>query len=310
MRRALFLVAALAGPAVAAAQTVAPGAILFADANNDLVHGPYISAAECADATAQVFLSWNTQLASGVTVFPADGKYTVYASNKQPTDPLKCIIANNGTDTFAGPIGATLSGLLQTVSNQPFHIADFVTVSNFSCSLQADTPIYVCVQGYKNDGVTPVGTARGTLTLSTSQPGSPTWGNAIPADDGALQISWSAPSSTVLAYDYRVTAVANPADPRDATTHEMGGVRAQNVLMRGLVNGVTYQISVYARSQAGNENPTPATGTGTPTAVANFWDVYKDLYGGKEQGGCSAGAAGPVALLGVAALLAALRRRG
>jgi hypothetical protein len=307
MRRALLLAAALAAPAVARAQTVPAGGILFEDANNDLVHGPFISAAECGDPSAQVFLSWSTQLNTGQS-FPADAKYTVYASNKQPTD-TNCIKANNGTDTFAGPIGQTISGQRQTVSNLPFTIAEFVTVSGYNCGIQADTPIYVCVQAYLNDGTTAIGLAKGTLTLSTSAPGSPTGVNATPADDGALTVSWTAPSSNVLAYDYRVTAVASPADPRDTTTHQATNIRALSFTMRGLVNEVQYQISVYARSQAGNENETPAQGFGTPVAVANFWTVYHDAFGGQEKGGCSSGAAGPVALLGVAALLAALRRR-
>ncbi len=312
MRRALLL-AVLAAPALAGAQTVSPGAIQFSkNGGQDLVHGPFINAAECpATSTNQIYLSWNTALLSGAG-WPAAARYQVYVSNKQHpgTSPNPCTTAPNGTDTFAGAVGDPVPATAQTQNLVPYATGAFVAAlndPNLTCSVTADTSIYVCVQASNANTGSVVGFALGTLTLSTWAPGAPTGVSATPADDGALRISWTAPSST--AYDYVLTADGTPTD---ATLHTAGDIRALSYLLTGLTNGVTYTISVYARSQAGNAS-TAATTTATPVPVLNFWDLYHDAppngFGGREQGGCSSGAAGPEALLALAALLAKLRRR-
>ncbi len=312
MRRALLL-AVLAVPALASAQTITSGAIQFSKGSGgtDLVHGPYINADECSSTTALINLSWNTALASGQG-WPASARYQVYVSNKQHTAPNCTTQPDTGNGVYAGPVGSTITATAQIQNLVSYNTNLFVQAENnpnLTCTVTADTPIYVCVQATNANGGAVVGYALGTLTLSTSRPDAPTGVTAIPADDGALEISWTAPTSSTSAYDYVLSATST-ADPN---THEASDIRALSYLMRGLVNDVTYTISVYARSQAGNESLTAGTTTGTPVHVMNFWDVYHgappDGFGGREKGGCSTGAAGPVALLGLAALVAALRRR-
>ncbi len=312
MRRALLL-AAVAVPVLARAQTIGAGAIQFSKNNGqDLLHGPFINNADCpTSSTNQIWLSWRTAL---LGTWPAAARYQVYVSNKQhpATSPSPCTTQPNGTDTFAGAVGDPVPATsAQTQNLVPYDTGKFVAAlndPNLTCSVTADTPIYVCVQASDASNGTVVGYAVGTLTLSTWLPGAPTGVVATPADDGALQISWTAPSST--AYDYVLSAATGPTDP---SPHTASDIRALSYLMSGLTNGATYTISVYARSQAGNVSQTAGTTTGTPVHVANFWDVYHDAppngFGGQEQGGCSTGAAGPAALLAVAALLAKLRRR-
>ncbi len=123
------------------------------------------------------------------------------------------------------------------------------------------------------------------------------------------RFSWTAPAGSPAAYDYRIVATAQTPADDPGSPHQATDIRALSYVMGGLVVGVTYDIAVYGRTQAGNEGPAGTT-TGKSVVVADFWDVYHDPpYGGRDSGGCSAGAAGPVALLGVAALLARLRRR-
>lgn len=309
MRRRL-LAAVLVAPALAAAQTtIGSGAIQFTDGTTDTLHGGYINLLECqGNVTSGPFvnLSWNTKLNSGVTG-PGTFKYNVYASNKESTAP-NCITGPVGTDTRAAAVGVTLTGEAQTVNLKSFPTSAFVTAAGYDCSVTADTTLFVCVQAYDGTpgttNTSPIGYAKGTLTLSTSKPASPSGVTAVPADDGALKVSWAAPSGDPQAYDYRLIA----AGAGDTSNHQTI-VTGTSTTVTGLINGVPYTFSVWARSPAGNESDTPGTGTGTPVPVANFWDVYHGTYGGREQGGCSAGSAGPVALLGVAALLAALRRR-
>lgn len=315
MRRALLLgLAALAAPAIAAAQTTTTApAITFTQGTSDIIHGKYVSAVEC-DASknaptsdvAKVNLSWI------LNPYPAGGSYKLWASTAEITTAT-CPTSGGTNPVFeAGQVGAPLGNLGSTVNLQPVKFSDiFAAVKITDCAAIGDKDIFVCAQAYDSNGnaVSTGGIATGKITLSTSAPGAPPFANATPADDGALMITWGRPDSTPPAYDYVVTATGRATD---TTPHSTGDIVALEYLMKGLVNDVTYDITVVARSVAGNPGP-PATTSATVVPVANFWDVYHEPppvgFGGQEQGGCSAGAAGPVALLGVAALLAALRRR-
>jgi hypothetical protein len=313
MRRAFLLaLAALAAPAAAPAQTTALPPITFTEGSNDITHGKWISLAECLaskanpppiDGTDQVKLSWV------LSTFPAGGDYKLFASTGDIAGP-KCPTAGGTNPNFeAGQVTSSLGNLGTSVTLQPVKFADIFAAVKVDCTAQnGDLVINICAQAYNSSGAE-AGIATGKLTLSTSAPGAPPFANASPADDGALQIDWGRPNSSPPAADYVITATGRTID---TTPHSAGDLVTLSYVMKGLVNGVTYDISVVARSAAGNPGPA-ATTFATVVPVSNFWDVYHDAppdgFGGREKGGCSAGAAGPVALLGVAALLAAIRRR-
>ncbi len=305
--RPVLLVAVLAAPALTAAQTVPSGAVQFSKhGGQDLVHGPFINAAECpATSSGQISLSWNAAL---IFPWPASATTQVYVSNTQHpgTPPSPCTTAPNGTDTYAGPVGAPMHATAPAQSPVPYDTGSFVATLNdpyLTCSVAADTPIYVCVQASDATSGVIVGYALGTLTLSTSAPAAPTdvgWS----VRPGGLDVAWSAPSGSPAAYDFRVVAEADPPDARDATVHELTDVVALSAELVGLVPGVQYRVQVYARSRAGNES-LPAETLGTPAALPTpeFWEGFSSV-----GCGCGQGAGGPEALVAVLALLAARRR--
>jgi hypothetical protein len=306
MRRAL-LVAARAAPSLVFGQNPAPGQITFTEGSNDLVHGPWISLAECLDPTSQVSLGWSTTLV-GSAVFPADARYQVYASN-QPSPTDACYTAANGADVVAGPVGAALAGLGQTVTGEPYRISDLLAAAGVAnCgAVSGDVRVHVCAQAYDPYAAT-VGVAKGALTLSITSPAAPTSVTVEPWD-GALGISWTAPSGDPPAHDYRVVASSDPALDPNVHTVLTGAIGATlGCSITGLVNGARYGVQVYARSQAGNESAPSAAVVATPVAAASGRPVLQRPQG-SGQGGCSAGGAGPVALLAMAALRARPRRR-
>ncbi len=309
MRRA-FLLVALALPALASAQSA--GQITFQDDTGGTVR--WINAFQCDAANAaEITLAWTIQLNSSTPQFPGTGQYQVYASN----------VSSSG-DCTGNPVGPPVtitSAADVTMTGQVHSASEFVTDASLSCtSLTIGTSIYVCVQGTSG---TSFGTARGVLTLATTPPGAPTL-DSVTSGDEALNVRWTAPASSTTvpaAFDYRVVAqsctpvdadgtcaAGSTPDSRDPAEHSAGEIQATEHRLTGLVNEVTYAVTVYARSEPGNEGTGSSTKDGTPHHVADFWEYYKAL-GGKEEGGCASGPAGAFALIGAAALLAARRRR-
>jgi uncharacterized protein (TIGR03382 family) len=95
----------------------------------------------------------------------------------------------------------------------------------------------------------------------------------------------------------------------DPNTHTSSRFTATSARFDGLVNSVTYAVTAKAFSKADNPSLDSAPETGTPQVVLDFWEVYKDEFGGRDNGGCAGGPAGPLALVLVAGGLALLRRR-
>lgn len=308
MRRATTL-AVLLLPCLAAAQQAA-GSITFTEGTSDTVRGRFISAAECAAAGAtDVAIAWTFAFTSG-TSLPANAQYTIYVAN-QAHDATACKTTSN---TNTGLVVASVDNAAATSATQSKTLRVSVLLApftNVTCST-ANFPIYVCVQG--SGGSSAFGYAKETITLDTTRPGAPI-GLGAGVGDGALVISWTEPTGTPVAYDYRleVTAQNSTLDP---TVHQASGIRAERYEMGGLTNDADYDVNVWSVSEAGNESASPAAVVGTPRPVDDFWDYYgrgscdsSAPCPGREQGGCGAGGTGPLALLGLAALLAVFRRR-
>ena len=312
MKRAL-VVALVGVPIAVIAAVIVPGAGTVIDdinysANNQV---SYINAAQCAGGTSS--LSWSLTLAAGNTY--GGGNVVIYASDTAPVSSSTSnglVLCATQDDTgasppvHAGPVtGGTIPAGSSTTQTLDVKGSDIVAaVSSLSCSTDNET-IYVCAH-WQNASNSTLGAASGKFVTQLAAPSPPT-GVTAEVGDQALNVSWSAGTGTGAATDhYQVTVTT--ADPRDpAGTHASGNLTSTSTRISGLVNDVTYQVTVTAYSLGGNPASTSGV-TGTPAHVANFYEYYKD-QGGVEAGGCASGPAGAFALLGAAALLALRRRK-
>lgn len=179
-----------------------------------------------------------------------------------------------------------------------------------TCATAADQVIVICVQALAADA-SKLGTARGKLVLSTTPPGAPEIVD-VGSGDAALNVSWKAPTGSPLAESFVVEAtfvstMTAATDP--VLVHSSARLTAtSSYRLTDLVNTVNYSVRVFAFSTADNRSTASPAMPGRPEFANNFWGKYKE-EGGQEQGGCGAGAAGPIALLVAAAALALARRR-
>jgi len=314
MRRALLLATLLAAPALASAQSA--GQVLFA---NDRTNPNTVNAFECDPAnSAQVLIRWNPGFINGATSVPVGGTYIIYASNTAPTNNgTQCQTTNNtpvgGTQILAGTIQNTNSSAL----NATISTSALLSVSGLSCANDGGT-FTICVQGVQggsNVAGTNFAIAQATVTVSTSLPKIPAITGVSPGD-GALNVSWSpdaAGTGTAVTQqvEIEVTPIASTTGAFDnGGTRSAGKFGASPARVERLVNTVIYDVRARAFSDAGNVSDFSPAGvtTGMPLFVNDFWELYKK-DGGRETGGCGAGAAGPVGLGILLATLALIRRR-
>ncbi len=318
MRRALLLLAALAVPALGAAQTVPAGVVQFVEpgTTNDIVHGQWINATKCANqATTNVVLQW-----TATQPWVTGGSYQIYAANQDMASGTnKCPFpSNTSTGLVANMVGNPITNQpFQSVSNITETVQAFLTaVEQTSCNITSTITIYVCVQENDASG-TAIGFAKGQLKFEITPPGVPTGVSAGPIETGKLEVSWTQPNSSPQAYDYIMYAqsVTSPTvstpDARDPALHTAGPTDPYQTsgTIGGLTDGVTYAVTVVARSQAANLSDPGGPAYAVPQVVNDFWDQYRQTPGAVETGGCATAGAGSLALLGLAAVLAALRRR-
>jgi probable F420-dependent oxidoreductase len=225
--------------------------------------------------------------------------------------------AKSVTGLKAGPVGDPIAPTSSEIQQAEFATSVIVTKAGLGACDASNTSIAMCMQAKDglNGAGNSIGTARVKLILSTTKPNPPT---DVRADGGeqALTVRWTAPGTSggaaeAITYTVRVKS-SDPLDLGDhgtGTTRITGGGTAdKSHRVTGLMNGVTYAVTVRSFSIAGNPSATDGTGSGTPVPVTDFFEGYKNA-GGVEQGGCGAGAAGPLGLLFAAAALAVLRRR-
>lgn len=327
MRRALLLATLLAAPALAGAQTTPtpnPGVITFTGTDADLA-ASFINLAECSGPT-RVKTSWTMTPESGKTPPTTGISYTLYASNKDSTAGTSCPATPPDAATTIVAVATIINQSTQSLIDQEFSTSTIASaLGTGACSLAAEAPVFLCVQGSGADGT--FGTARGKMTFSPLRPGAaPDLTTPVGPGNQALNVKWTDPASpTASKYEVRVVSMLDPStvptagmldpagaftafDPRDTSRHSSGYVTATERRLGGLQNGVVYAVGVIAYSQAGNPSDPSDLGTATPQPVSDFWQVYKDA-GGQEVGGCSSGLAGPIGLGLLAATLALVRRR-
>jgi Synergist-CTERM protein sorting domain-containing protein len=307
MKRTLLAAAAVAPLAVLAAIATAPsGMVVDLDNFNAEDTTSYINAAQCADTIAAppLNLEWSTITSSAV-----GDSYQLYASSAAPATSgeganlcaTEDIPGSDGTATiFAGPIaggGAWTSNIQRGQASG----AEAKDQAGRTCT--ENQVVYICA--HLLDGSNPVGYASGKFIVQIAAPNAPTVTDVGAASETRLSVSWAAPTSTPVAVDHYV-AVATAAGE---SPHESSSVDAvsRDVIISGLTQGTTYSVVVRAYSVGGNPSPDSNTMDGTPGPVDDFWETYVNA-GGRDDGGCASGSAGPLALLAVAALVL-LRRR-
>ncbi len=303
-RRALLLAACvLALPAFARAQTTT-GTLLVTESADPLEATPAINAAECSGATLDKLTFTWTLTGSG------SGNFKILVSDNSSCQPTNTTTATHTADLVSTPFSGTLpsgqypatGATAQILPSQAIAALNGTGLA-YTCSGQ-DRTLFFCVvqtdQGANQQ-------ANGQITLQVLAPGAPTGVVAGPADNGALRVSWTAPSSTTVAANYVVTATPAPGGP-DTSTHQTGQVSGTSTTIGGLTNDQNYSITVTPYSSAGNVGTPSDAITAAPVAVTDFWTAYRGA-GGHEAGGCSTagGAAALAAVLGLAALV--LRRR-
>jgi hypothetical protein len=322
MPRALLLASLLAVPALAAAQVPVAGQVLFANGRD---FPNYVNAFECNAANnAVVTVRWTpTFLTPGATSLPGGGVYQIYASNLDPTTNAASGAGGNTCFTSTITTGnqpVTAGQIIDAQGNNPIlaptaviRLSDFVTAAGQSGCPNEGVQVWICVQGFS--GSTKVAFASASVIISTTTPPPPTITSVTPGD-GALNVSWDAgfafSSFTGDSYSYQLeavmigTTIPGITDPNAHTSNMFTQTSAR---FGGLVNSVTYNVTARTFSKAGNPSSFSAPVPGTPQAVLDFYDTYKNApYHGRDVG-CGSGLAGPLALALVAGALALARRR-
>jgi hypothetical protein len=325
MRRLLAIVLA-AGPLAAAAQT--SGQILF----DGSATSPTMNVAQCngAQSSDTYTLTWTIQLTSGST-FPTGGggEYRVFAGTGDPgnTSPFCYMPGATGQTVAEVATDPASPGVTSMTSSASVTTSALRTAAGYDCT--TDKTIYVCVAWYPTTGTPDAsfqGYAKGQVNLRVAVPTPPTVGPVAPGD-GALYVTVK-PGARVTgdatATKVRAKAVATVCPTTcDATPHYSSIVALDTTKnsaepkISGLSNDIAYAVTAFAYADDGNvsaesdcfRDPAGAATCTTvqPVPSADAWRHYKDL-GGRDSGGCDAGPAGLLALLGAAALLRLGRR--
>lgn len=96
-------------------------------------------------------------------------------------------------------------------------------------------------------------------------------------------------------------------------TATFSGSGTTSGVIRDLVNGQAYSVTIVGRDAAGNYSPVSDAIEGTPMDVQDFFEAYVEAGGGEEGGfGCASAGLGHGAWMGLMPLIGALllRRRG
>jgi len=291
MLRRLALLAGLLAPLAAWGQvTVDPSAV---------------GKTNCASPTATTLtVSWETGTSNipSSTFFQASATTVANSSCSSSIATANFFITDqsNSSNTSSGSNASTVT------------LQDLLDASGGSCA-GGDIKIYICVQLISSSNSL-LGSATGNLVVNLSPPAIPTL-NSVTSGDSALYGHWSAGTgSSVAVTSYKMYAAVLAVGPGTTDLQQVHSDSpsgtATDFRLGGLVNGVTYRVTVTSISAGGNESLPSNFIDGTPYLVNDFWDQYQAATDGKaEPGGCAGGAAGLLSLVGLLGFGRALRRR-
>ena len=299
MAQRLAAILLLVAPPLVLAQTAGNGTVTVAEnADQDKI----ISIAECNNSKQ-------------------DNLQVTWTFTSGATGPFEVRISDQSGCQLSSSTGGTITAKSFTIATNitTNNFADSQTVSNrisqvfgAGCPTTA-TALFVCIV---DDSTSTLIT--GSIPLDLAAPPKPENIGVTPGDS-ALNVSWSQGSGSVdggtgAANGFRVYCTPNagaPAAGTDITNRcaDITGQGTTSTRVSGLSNGTEYAIEVTAVTLSGNESAHSDRALGTPVEIQDFWRLYR-TDGGREAGGCAAGAGGLVALLALAPLAwRRLRRR-
>jgi MYXO-CTERM domain-containing protein len=287
LRRHVLLALAALAPAGALAQTA--GQVTFTP-------DAFIGAAECSTG-GTVTLRWTLD-----TAVTGGGTIRIFASNRAPDTNGLCRDSNATEGIVTAQVGAdqTAQGQAGTLDVSTVEVASKAGFG--ACNATATETITVCAHHLASGSSSTVSAkASGSMRLQLVAPNAPTLTGVSPGD-GRLFASWT--EATTGQDATRFILVATPSGGTAVRSGEIVGTSGS---VGNLANGTTYAVQVIGLSEGGNESPLSNALTATPAPTQGFWDTYQD-QGGVEEGGCQTGAAGALALLGLAALALGRRR--
>ncbi len=301
-QRLAALAALLVAPLLARAQaTPAAGSVTVVESADSTENPPYINIFECNGTTADTLTYyWN------VSSFAGGGTYDLWIAD-QPSTSTTCPAQTSTTLTVHSQ--QIITGLSATAASQNYK--DTATagqrLAQISVSCTGSNPLYyLCVNYNPPSGSQVVNAASGSPKIDLGVPPTPQNLSLAPGDS-VLHASWDVGTGgTGTTNGYRVRWGLHGETL--ASSHDLTGVGTTSYDIGGLQDGTEYDVQVTGLSPGSNESPGSAIVPGTPVFVNDFWRLYKQ-DGGREQGGCAAGAGGLLALLALVPLAWRGRRR-
>ena len=301
-QRLAAVAALLLAPSMALAQsTPAAGSVTIVESADPNENPPFINIAECDSTTADT-LTYHWQVSS----FAGGGTYELWIAD-QPSTSTTCPAQTSTTLTVHSQ--QIVRDLAATAASESFK--DTATAGQrlaqigVSCTGTA-TLFYLCVNFTPASGTQVVNAASGSPKIDLGLP--PTPGNvSLTPGDSVLHVSWAAGSGGTGTTDgYRVHW--GPHNGTLSNPHDLTGSGTTSFDIGGLQNDTEYDVQVSALSPGKNESPASTIASGSPVFVNDFWRLYRQA-GGREQGGCAAGAGGLLALFALVPLAWRWRRR-
>src|ERR1041384_6944168 len=187
---------------------------------------------------------------------------------------------------------------------------------NTSVSSASPYTTFYCVQLSSSSviGGTQVAAQSIAVNFATAPPTAPTAVSAQGGDEH-LRVNWSAgnTSENIAYYDVHVLASGDTLDTgkyAERVNAQTNADVSQTDQGASLSNDVAYTVQIIATDAYGNVSSASDAVTGTPVAVLDFYNLYRNEGGGAQgHGGCSSSGATWIVLLGLCAALWARRKR-
>lgn len=281
MTKRLAVVAALlAVPVAGMGQITTGGTITITESNDSDV---IINLAECTGGVTDLLsFSWTTT-----------GTVDLFASDTAncPTPSTDATTIAKTTTIRAG----ITTGSLTSVISAP----NLLNELSITCP-GSKTTVFLCLFP---SGSTVIA-ATGQLQLDLQTPPAPVAGTPG-VGDSALNVNWALGAGSADAGTSgaptgfniycEVTGVTPADQPIAKRCAALTGGGTTTARIGGLTNLTSYDVEVTAVSRGGNESAHSNRVFGIPVEIDDFWRLYRKANG-HEQGGCSSGAAGALAL--------------